>query len=149
MIKSIKQEECELLLQQNYIGHLAYVYQNRPFVIPITYFYNDAKIICYSNDGHKIKALRTNSAVALEVSEIASVNKWQSVVAHGTYEELDGITAKAMLHEFSLGVKEVILKKELKDLDFIREFSVKIENGLIPVVFVIHVEEMTGKIRRE
>ena len=54
-----------------------------------------------------------------------------------------------MLHEFSLGVKEVILKKELKDLDFIREFSVKIENGLIPVVFVIHVEEMTGKIRRE
>ena len=146
MIKSIPTEECELLLQQNYIGHLAYVYQHRPFVVPITYFYKDAKIICYSNDGHKIKALRTNNAVALEVAEIGSVNNWQSAVAHGTYEELDGITAKAMLHEFSLGVKDVVLKKEF---DFIREFSVKIENGLIPIVFVIHVEEMTGKVRRE
>ncbi|MBO6881313.1 MULTISPECIES: pyridoxamine 5'-phosphate oxidase family protein [Winogradskyella] len=148
MIKSLNQEECKLILHQNYIGHLAYIYQNKPFVLPITYFHKGDKIICYSGDGHKIHALRQHNAVALEVSEIKSVTNWQSVVVHGLYQELEGSSAKALLHEFSLGVKDVIMRKELRDLDFINEFSAKIDSDDIPIVFVINIEEMTGKMRR-
>ncbi|WP_369994294.1 pyridoxamine 5'-phosphate oxidase family protein [Winogradskyella sp.] len=148
MIRPLDQEECKLILNQNYIGHLAYTHQNKPYVLPITYFYKGDKIICYSGDGHKIYALRQNNAVALEVSDIKSVTNWQSVVAHGSYQELEGSTAKSLLHEFSLGVKDVIMRKELRDLDFINEFSAKIDSDDIPIVFVINVEEMTGKMRR-
>ena len=148
MIKPLDQKECKLILNQNYIGHLAYTHQNKPYVLPITYFYKGDKIICYSGDGHKIHALRQNNAVALEVSDIQSVTNWQSVVAHGSYQELEGSTAKALLHEFSLGVKDVIMRKELRDLDFINEFSAKIDSDDIPIVFVINIEEMTGKMRR-
>lgn len=148
MIKPLKKKECELVLEQNYIGHLAYTYLNKPFVVPITYFFKDDRIICYSGEGHKINALRKHNLVALEVSDINSVSNWQSVVAHGNYEELQGSNAKALLHEFSLGVKDVIMRKELRDLDYISEFSAKISSNDIHIVFVINIEEMTGKMRR-
>lgn len=148
MITSLNIDDCELVLNQHYIGHLAYIYQNKPFVLPITYLYYNDKIICYSGDGHKINALRQHSAIAMEVSEITSINNWKSVVVHGTYQELKGSNAKALLHEFSLGVKDVIMRKERRDLDFIREFSAKIEGDEIAIVFIINIDEITGKIRR-
>lgn len=148
MIKSLMKKECELLLGQNYIGHLAYIHQNKPFVVPVTYLFSDDRIICYSDKGHKINALRKHNSVALEVSVINSVSNWQSVVVQGKYEEFLGSRARALLHEFSLGVKDIIMRKELRDLDFISEFSAKIDPDNIPIVFVINIEEMTGKMRR-
>ncbi|WP_407704302.1 pyridoxamine 5'-phosphate oxidase family protein [Winogradskyella bathintestinalis] len=95
------------------MGHLVYIYKNQPFVVPITYFYTDHKIICYSGKGYKINALRKCNSVALEVSEITNLHIWKSDVVHGKYQELKGSTAKALLHTFSLGVKDVIMQKEL------------------------------------
>ncbi|WP_179318958.1 pyridoxamine 5'-phosphate oxidase family protein [Winogradskyella helgolandensis] len=149
MIKILNIEECELILSRNYIGHLAYVYQGKPFVVPITYFYSTDRIICYSGDGHKINALRQHKSVALEVSEINTITNWKSVVAHGDFIELERSSAKALLHEFSLGVKDVILRKELRDLDFISEFSAKIDSEETAVVFVIDITELTGKLRHD
>ncbi|RCW93296.1 pyridoxamine 5'-phosphate oxidase family protein [Winogradskyella arenosi] len=148
MIKSLQQEDCMLLLSQHYVGHLAYIYHNEPFIVPITYFYKNNRIICYSNEGHKINALRLHGKVALEVAEIKNINSWRSVVAHGVYEELDGCDAKALLHEFSLGVKEVVMRTERRDLDYISEFSAKINKDEVAVIFVIHIEEFTGKMRQ-
>ncbi|MCB0382908.1 MAG: pyridoxamine 5'-phosphate oxidase family protein [Psychroserpens sp.] len=149
MIRNLDKEDCELLLKQNYIGHLAYIFKDKPYVIPITYYYEDHRIICYSGEGHKIDAMRKHAPVALEVSDIESVDHWQSIAVHGRYEEYEGSTAKALLHSFSLGIKDIILKKEHRGLSFISEFSAKIANNDMPIVFVIHVEEITGKIRRK
>ncbi len=70
------------------------------------------------------------------------------MVAHGVYEELDGCDAKALLHEFTLGVKEVVMRTERRDLDYISEFSAKINKDEVAVIFVIHIEEFTGKMRQ-
>ena len=70
-----------------------------------------------------------------------------SVLVQGIFNELEGSVAKAQLHEFSLGVKDLILKKEQRKLDFISEFSSKIYNDDLPIVFTIKIEEITGKIR--
>lgn len=149
MIRSLNKKECELLLEQNYIGQLGYTYLEQPYVVPITYFFSNNKIICYSGEGHKINALRKHNLVALQVSLINTVNNWQSVLVHGTYQELLGSNAKALLHEFSLGVKAIIMKKELRDLDFISEFSAKIDSDKMPVVFTIKISSLTGKMRRK
>ncbi len=150
MIKTLDKKEKEMLLSTNYIGSLGYVYNNQPFVAPITYFYNEEQnnIICYSGNGHKINAMRKNNAISLSVSNIDSVNDWKSILIHGTYQEHTGSAAKALLHQFSLGVKDLILKKELRDLDFISQFSSKIYNDDIPVVFTIKIDEITGRMRK-
>lgn len=150
MIKNLEPSECIKILKQNYIGHLAYIFQNRPFVIPITYFYEQKTntIIGYSSEGHKTKALRILSNASIEVSEIESVNNWQSVLAHGKYEELNGSQAKSYLHIFSDGIKDIIKQKEEKNPQCISDFSSKIYDEEVPIVFRINLDEITGKQRK-
>jgi nitroimidazol reductase NimA-like FMN-containing flavoprotein (pyridoxamine 5'-phosphate oxidase superfamily) len=149
MIKNLDFNRCSEVLKSNYIGYLSYISQNRPYAVPITYFYNekDRYIICYSGNGHKIRAMRRHGSVSLAVSDIHSNSEWQSVIAHGLYNEIDGGTAKLYLHEFSLGIKEIVLKKEHRDLDYISEFSSRIYNEETPIVFLINIEDITGKSR--
>ncbi len=150
MFINLEDSKIKFILEHNYIGHLSYIYQNRPFVVPITYYFdkNINGIICYSGDGHKMSAMRKNPAVSLQVDEIETVTDWKSVVVHGTFEQHFGSDAKAYLHKFSLGVKDIILEKEHIKVDFISEFSSKIYNDNIPSVFVIKIEELTGKMRK-
>lgn len=150
MITNLKKQECLKILHNNYIGHLAYVYKNSPFIVPITYFYDTKNIIIvgYSGEGHKTKALRLNNAVVLEVAEITAVDNWQSVLVHGTFKELSGPDAKHYLHEFSNGIKKQIANKEQKDVEFIREFSGKTSFESPPIVYQIIIEEITGKQRK-
>ena len=149
MMKSLELEEIKYVLQSNFIGYLSYIFQNKPFVVPITYFYEEEKqiIICYSAEGHKISAMRKNPDVSLQVSNIQSVNDWKSVLVHGKFELHYGGDAKAYLHQFSLGVKDVITEKEHVRPDFISEFSSKIYKDDVPIVFLIRINEMTGKKR--
>jgi nitroimidazol reductase NimA-like FMN-containing flavoprotein (pyridoxamine 5'-phosphate oxidase superfamily) len=150
MIKVLNAAERFQILENNYIGHLAYVYKNRPFIAPITYYFDKERncIIGYSAEGHKITAMRKVNAVAMEVAEIDSINHWNTVLVHGTYEELEGSTAKAYLHDFSLGIKDLIIRKEHRKLDFINEFSSKIYKDDFPVIFLIRIDEITGRLRR-
>lgn len=150
MFTNLKKEECIEILSNNYIGHLGYVYKNSPFVIPITYFFDKKHItvIGYSGEGHKTNALRINNAVALEIVEIQSINNWKSILVHGTFEELEGPDAKYYLHEFSNHVKNLIEKKEKRDLDFIPQFSGKTHPEATPIVYRINIQEITGKERK-
>jgi nitroimidazol reductase NimA-like FMN-containing flavoprotein (pyridoxamine 5'-phosphate oxidase superfamily) len=149
MFINLEDKEIKFVLENNYIGHLGYIYQNKPYVVPITYYYDKESntIICYSGKGHKIDAMRKNNDVSLQIADIESVTKWKSVLVHGTFKQHFGSDAKANLHRFSLGVKEVILEKERRELNFISEFSSKIYNDDVPIVFIIEIEEITGKKR--
>lgn len=150
MIRSLSNTENTNILESNYIGYLSYIYRNRPFIAPITYFFNrkENEIIGYSAEGHKIAAMRKNNNVSVNVSDVSSINDWKSVLAHGVFNELKGSEAKAKLHEFSLGVKDLIINKEHRKLDFISEFSSKIYKDDLPVIFIIKIEEITGRMRK-
>jgi nitroimidazol reductase NimA-like FMN-containing flavoprotein (pyridoxamine 5'-phosphate oxidase superfamily) len=150
MTRALNQEENTKILGTNYIGNLSYIYRERPYTIPITYYFHEESnlIIGYSAEGHKINAMRKNSNVSLGVTDIDSVNSWESVLAQGKFIELSGSEAKAKLHVFSLGVKDLIIRKEHRKLDFISEFSSKIYKDDLPIVFQIKIEEVSGRIRR-
>lgn len=144
-------EECLQILSNNYVGHLGYIFEKKPYVVPITYFYNQENnsIICYSGKGQKLKALRKKKFVSLEIDEIESINQWRSVLVHGEFEELHQTDAKYLLHAFALGVEKLIAKKEKRELHAISEFSSKIIQEEIPIVFRIKDLEWTGKSRVE
>ena len=149
MFKNLEEKEKEFILENNFIGHLGYIYENRPYVVPITYYYDKDThaIICYSGDGHKMNAMRKNNVVSLQVGEIDSVNQWKSILVHGIFEQHFGSDAKAFLHKFSLGVKDIIIEKEHRKVNFISEFSSKIYKDDFPSVFLIKINEITGKMR--
>jgi hypothetical protein len=139
--------ECIRLLKNNYTGHLGFISQGYPYVIPITFHYNQADntIISYSEEGHKINAMRNNGSVSLQVQDIISNSNWQSVLVHGTFEEIKGSNAKYLLHQFAEGVKDKVKVKEHKHPEFISEFSSKTYSGGVPIVYRINVSEMKGK----
>ncbi len=149
MIQNLEENHCIQLLSSNYIGHLGFISNNWPYVLPITYHYDQTKnsIIGYSGEGHKLNALRKNNSVSLEVSEINSVNKWKSIMIQGTFEELKGIDAKAQLHEFAIGVKRLMSEKGKKEYHFLHEFSGNSNTLGIAKVFRIKVLDITGKRR--
>ena len=151
MYNNLEEKESLLVLKNDYLGHLSYIYRKRPFVVPITYFYdaNRNVVICYSAEGHKMNAMRKNKQVALSVVDVDGLTKWKSVMVHGEFEQLFGTDSKAYLHDFSLGIKELVEKKELKELSFISEFSSKLVNENVPMIFIIKIEEITGKMRSD
>lgn len=150
MIKNLKVKESIRLLSDNYIGRLAFISQGNPYVVPITYYYDETSnsILGYSSEGHKINAIRKNPSVSLEVDEITAVNNWQSVLAHCVFEELHGSEAKFLLHRFAQGVKNIIVRKEKTVPRFISEFSSKPNSPKISIVFRIKIVEITGKQRK-
>jgi len=149
MIKTLNIKDDIQLLKDNYIGHLAFIYLKRPYVVPITYYYDESNnsIVSYSGEGHKINAMRINNKVSIEVNEIESINQWRSVLVHGEFEELENGDAKFQLHKFAEGVRNNILQKQDKELKFINEFSSKVSLETDPVVYRINISEMTGKRR--
>ncbi|WP_289046473.1 pyridoxamine 5'-phosphate oxidase family protein [uncultured Olleya sp.] len=149
MFINLEQKEIDYILENNYIGQLGYIYNNEPYVVPITYFFDKEinAIICYSGDGHKMNAMRKYPRVSLLVSDIDNVTNWKSILVHGKFEQHFGSDAKAYLHKFSLGIKDIILDKEQVKASFISDFSSKIYKDNIPAVFIIKVEGITGKKR--
>ena len=150
MRRNLEQKEQLELLSNKYIGHLAYISAAAPYVVAITFYYDPKSnsIISYSGEGHKIKAMRKNSAVALVVDDIESINNWKSVLVHGSFEEIQGIDAKHHLHQFSDGVKSILNRTVELKARFLREFSSKIHANGHPVVFRIKIDDITGKLRQ-
>jgi nitroimidazol reductase NimA-like FMN-containing flavoprotein (pyridoxamine 5'-phosphate oxidase superfamily) len=149
MIKTITKEESLALLRSNYIGNLAYIYNNQPYIVPMTYYFDEDinAIICYTAEGHKIKAMRKYNVVSFEVSDIKSVDNWISVLVEGTFEELSGSNSKLKLHMFSMGIKNIINEKEQRKVDSISEFSSKIYKSDLPIAFLVKINHINGKKR--
>lgn len=150
MYVDLEERENQFVLENHYLGHLAYIYQNKPFVVPITYFFEPIKrvIICYSGEGHKMNAMRQNNQVAMNVIDVDGLTNWRSVTVHGRFQQLFSSEAKSYLHDFSLGIKAIVIEKELKELSFISEFSSKAVNENLPMIFIINIDEITGKMRK-
>ena len=153
MIREMPYEACELLLRNNFIGRIAYIASGAPHVVPMTYYYsNQSKksLLLYSLEGHKIDAMRKNRWVGFQVDEIESITRWRSVLVQGEFEQLEHIDAKEVLHEFSQGVKDVVNRTTGKGVQFIHEFSSKLQAQKgAPIVFRINIHEVIGKQREE
>lgn len=149
MIQELELNKGKKVLSENCIGHMSYIYMNNPFVVPITYYFDEegGSLISYSSLGHKIEALRMNPQVSVQVEEIDSLNHWRSVVIYGKYEELSGSTARYELHKFCEGVKKLVNAKEQRTLKFLCDFSSKATSEKPPIVYRINIDEMTARRR--
>jgi len=82
--------EIEGLLQTSLIGRIACFAEGeeRPYIVPIGYGYDGEAVYFLSGPGRKIEIMRRQPLVSFEVDHGTAEDRWQSVVAEGTYEEL-------------------------------------------------------------
>ncbi|MBO0323759.1 pyridoxamine 5'-phosphate oxidase family protein [Muricauda sp. CAU 1633] len=147
MISDLEPIKCTGLLADNYVGHLAYIANNEPHVVPSTYFFDEEHkcILCFASNGHRINALRKYNKVSFQVDSVESFRYWQSVQVHGTFEELTGDYAKLCLKRFADGVQRTIDHKNAERPHFLSHFSGKLQETEMPVVYRIAVTKITGK----
>ena len=97
-IREMNENDMERLLARVGYGHLGCARDNRPYVVPIQYIYENSFIYIYTNDGKKAEILRSNPHVCLQVEEVVDNGDWQSVVAEGTAERVtDNCEAESIL----------------------------------------------------
>ena len=102
MIHELHPDEIESVLHRHHVGRLACVLAGEPYLVPITYTYQDGFIYGHTLPGQKLDAMRAEPRVSFEVDERWETDTWRSVVARGVFEELttenDRDAALAALH---------------------------------------------------
>jgi nitroimidazol reductase NimA-like FMN-containing flavoprotein (pyridoxamine 5'-phosphate oxidase superfamily) len=89
MIYKLTEQEIEDLLKDNLWGHLGCNDGFNTYVYPINYLYDGKDIISHSQTGSKIKAMRQNARVCLQVEEVKNDKNWKSVIVIGKYQEVN------------------------------------------------------------
>ena len=88
LINEIKESECREVLTRASVGRLGCALNDQPYVVPVGIACESDFIYVFSTLGQKIKWMRENPKVCVQVDEIKSQSDWISVIANGEYEEL-------------------------------------------------------------
>jgi uncharacterized protein len=99
VIGVLDDSEIDRLLRIENIGRLGCCADGRTYVVPVMYAFADGCIYGHSRAGRKIETMRANPRVCFEVDRIVNLTNWRSVIAWGSFEELQGDEAvTAMEH---------------------------------------------------
>jgi nitroimidazol reductase NimA-like FMN-containing flavoprotein (pyridoxamine 5'-phosphate oxidase superfamily) len=97
MLGELALTEVERLLQSEPIARIGCHVEGRTYVVPVAYVYADGSLIGHSADGLKLRMLRKNPDVCVEIEHVDDLANWRSVIAWGRYEELSGEEAERAL----------------------------------------------------
>ena len=130
--------ECNDLISRHNVGRIAFSFHDRVDIQPIHYVFSDGALYCRTSPGGKLTTLAHNRWVAFEVDEIRDVFNWQSVVVHGTFDELqsEGSAERAALYKRAIELMKMVVPHTFEDADPV---------GFRTVLFRIVIREISGR----
>jgi nitroimidazol reductase NimA-like FMN-containing flavoprotein (pyridoxamine 5'-phosphate oxidase superfamily) len=90
MIGELDVAEIEDVMRRGQIGRLGVIGDGRVYIFPISYGYDGETVYGVSRLGLKVRLMRENPEVCVEIEEIASPAQWRTVMVHGHFEEIRG-----------------------------------------------------------
>jgi uncharacterized protein len=87
-IDEMGQKEIQDFLQQVGYGHLGYIHEGKPYVMPMHYYLENSDIYLLTTEGMKTHDIDTNPDVCLQIEEIHTPLHWRSVIVIGRAERL-------------------------------------------------------------
>jgi uncharacterized protein len=92
-IRQLPAEEIEALLRTAIVGRIAccghgLAGDGRPYLVPLAYGYDGSSVYAHSGPGRKLDLMRAEPRVTFEVDEAEAPDRWRSVIAEGTFEEI-------------------------------------------------------------
>jgi uncharacterized protein len=148
MMGQLNTEEIENLLQTSVLGRIGCGDGNLIYVVPISFVYVGGFVYGYTHEGFKTTILRKNPSVCFEVELLESLATWQTVIAHGTFEELTDpalrLDALQKLHARKLP----FLTSQTTRLTTEWPFASEALSQLKGVTFRIRLESKTGRFEK-
>src|SRR5690606_38260872 len=91
LIRELTGEECAEVLGRTFLGRLGCARADQPYIVPIQFSYDSEHecLYAFSMLGRKIRWMRENPKVCLEVEEVQDRDHWTTVLVFGRYEEID------------------------------------------------------------
>jgi nitroimidazol reductase NimA-like FMN-containing flavoprotein (pyridoxamine 5'-phosphate oxidase superfamily) len=143
MMGQLSTEEIEDVLRSEIIARVAYVHDGNPCIVPVTYVYDGECAYIHSADGEKIRSMRENANVCLEVEQIRSMGNWRTVVAHGRFELLWQDAEERAMDLLAARLAPMQTSESARPS---REEDVHRREGVSrPIVFRIRLQTKTGR----
>ncbi|MGV0025922.1 pyridoxamine 5'-phosphate oxidase family protein [Phormidesmis priestleyi] len=87
-IDEMGQKEIQGFLQHVGYGHLGYIHEGKPYVMPMHYYLEDSNMYMFTTEGMKTHDIDANPEICLQVEEIHDPLHWRSVIVTGQAERL-------------------------------------------------------------
>jgi nitroimidazol reductase NimA-like FMN-containing flavoprotein (pyridoxamine 5'-phosphate oxidase superfamily) len=100
MLGTLNSRQIDQVLRSEAVGHLGCFADGKVYVTPITYVYDGESIYGHAAMGMKLRMLRANPQVCVQVERIENLANWVSVIVWGEYAELTGDAEKEGMRLF-------------------------------------------------
>ncbi|MGE3467442.1 MAG: pyridoxamine 5'-phosphate oxidase family protein [Pyrinomonadaceae bacterium] len=87
-IVDLGNDEIARLLREVNFGHLGLSRDDRPYVVPVHFAYDEPHVFFFTTEGLKTDIIDVNSTVCLQVEDVKDRENWQSVILTGKAERL-------------------------------------------------------------
>jgi nitroimidazol reductase NimA-like FMN-containing flavoprotein (pyridoxamine 5'-phosphate oxidase superfamily) len=87
-IDEMGQIEIQDFLHEVGYGHLGYIHEEKPYVMPMHYYLENSDIYLFTTQGMKTHDININPEICLQVEEIHDPLHWRSVIVTGQAERL-------------------------------------------------------------
>ena len=149
MINDLTEDAINLVFSTHCVGHLGCVADGEPYVVPVTYIYDDGYVYGHTNRGRKMDSVRSHPNVCFQVDDIQDMKHWRSVIGWGRFEELEGeAAAKALDLLFTRLPKtrsESSVPAEAASDDIAQQIKLRPTKG---VVYRVHLDRKSGRFER-
>lgn len=132
--------EINEVLDHGWHAHLACRHWRELYLVPITYVHNGDFLYCHTLSGKKIKIMRSNPHVCLQIEEVAGVFRWRSIMISGRFEELEGAEAVKCMRLLSEKIAEIEKKRGLSSVE--DEISAILSKAIF---YRVRIEKATGR----
>jgi uncharacterized protein len=150
MIGELKDSEIDHLLRSESVGRLGCSAEGRVYIVPVTYAFEEGCVYGHSGLGMKVRMMRANPQVCFEVDRVINQSNWQSVIAWGTYEELQTDEAMVGLQHLLARLGPMVLGFTGVPSQTLSAPLVNLAHHLLQqgVVYRIRLTERSGRFER-
>ena len=149
MLGTLSAGEIEDLLGTEVVARIGCHAEGRTYVVPVTYAYDGDGVLIQSADGLKLRMMRENPQVCVEVDHIDDLANWRSVIAWGHFEELFGDDATAALARIRVRLQPLLVSETMPGSETLAEGETRVRRGNGHVsIYRIHLLKKTGRFER-
>jgi nitroimidazol reductase NimA-like FMN-containing flavoprotein (pyridoxamine 5'-phosphate oxidase superfamily) len=148
MLGELNEVQIENVLTANIIGRLACYADERIYIVPVTYLYVDGFLLGHTITGMKTRMLRKNPKCCFEVDSMQDMTNWQSVIAWGTFEELEGNEAKSAMEKLINRFMPLMTSQSSQPTHGLDQAHQPMPPHLKVIVYKIRIDKKTGRFEK-
>ena len=135
--RDLSKDECSSLLSAARYGRLGLTKDGQPYVVPMSYVYQDGRIYLHSRgNGKKVEYVTENPRACFQI-DLLDKERWSSVIATGIARLSDSVEAKQKMFD--------AFTNKGQGGHGGKKFSREELERMPMTIWEIEIEEMTGR----